>query len=287
MNYLQKFNETINYIEEHIDSNIDVASIETISFTSYHHFNRMFTILSGMSLKEYIRKRRLSKAAHEIISSDCKIIDLAYKYQYQTPESFSKAFKNFHHITPSEVRKNKGPVKTIPKLSFQLTIQGGNEMKFEVIQKKDLTFVGYSIDVTTEDGKNFELIPKFWQDIMKDGRFQVLLANVDQEGIVGICYDWNMEANTFKYMIGIRDHNQDLKELEHVAFPDDTFASFEAKGSLPNSIQSTTKYIYSEWFPQSGYEHSAGPELEIYLGGDSNSDDYICYYLVPIRKKTI
>ncbi len=283
MNWLSSFNETLDFIEDNIFMDIDTNCIEKISYTSFHHFNRMFLILSGISLKEYIRKRRLTLAGNDVLSSNEKVIDIALKYLYQTPESFSKAFKRFHGMSPSDARKRNGPIKTFPKLSFQLTIQGGKEMEYEITKKGNLNFKGYEIDVTTVDGKNFEIIPKFWQEVMTDGRFGNLIQKADDLGIVGICYDWKLESNTFKYMIAVRT-NEEVIGATNVSFEDDVFASFKAVGKLPESIQRTAKYIYSEWFPSVNYEHSAGPELEIYPTGNTDSEDYVSYYLVPVKK---
>lgn len=159
------------------------------------------------------------------------------------------------------------------------------KMKHEIKTMTNLSFVGYAIEVSTINGQNFKDIPNFWQTIMQDGRFKKLLSHSDDLGIVGVCYDWRMEQNTFKYMIGVRSHEKHIDDAVHIAFEDMLFASFEAVGKLPDSVQHTTKYIYSTWLPQSTYLHSAGPELEIYPNGDTNSENYVCYYLVPIMQK--
>ncbi len=285
MNWLRQFNDTLDFIERNITKDITSEDIVRISYVSYNHFLRMFMILSGMTVSEYIRKRRLSLAASDIVTTSSKVIDIAYKYQYKTPESFTKAFKQFHGVSPREARKNIGPLKSFPKLTFQVNIEGGIEMKYEIIKEDKLSFTGYSIDVTTVDGENFKIIPKFWQDIMNSERFEKLLNNCDNLGVVGICYEWQLEQNEFKYMIGVRNKDLELEGTEKIEFEPEVFAAFEAKGKLPESVQKTTKYIYSEWFPSSNYEHSPGPELEIYPKGNVGSEDYICYYWVPIKKK--
>jgi len=285
MNWMKSFNDTLTFIENNIRSEITAEDITKITYTSYHHFSRMFNILSGITLNEYIRKRRLSLSALDLMNKDVKVIDVAYDYCYKTPEAFTKAFKNFHNINPSDVKKQKGLIKTFPKLSFQLIIQGGEEMEFQIIKKDNLDFIGYEIEVTTINGENFKIIPKFWQEIMQDNRFNTLLKNADELGVVGICYDWKLEENKFKYMIGIKNNNQKIDNTKQVSFKDDVFASFKAVGKLPNSIQKTANFIYQEWFPQSNYEHSSGPELEIYPTGNTSSDEYVAYYLVPVKSR--
>jgi len=285
MNWFKYLNESLDYIEEHLTEEIDLHVLALKSYSSYHHFLRMFYVISGITMGEYIRKRRLSLAANDIITSKEKIIDIAYKYQYKTPESFSKAFKEFHSVSPSSARKYRGLLKTYSKLSFQLKIGGTTEVNYKMVHKENLNFQGYSINVTSVNGENFKVIPKFWQDVMSDGRFQKLIDNHDEMGVVGICYDHNMEESTFKYMIGVRNTELDDEGVTKVSFEPETFAAFEANGALPKSIQDTTTYIYNEWFPSSNYEHTGGPEFELYPQGDASSEDYVCYYWIPIKQK--
>ena len=285
MSWLKQFNDTIDFIENNLTEDISAKDIEKVSFSSSNHFNRMFFVLSGMTLNEYIRKRRLSLAASDIVGSNNKIIDVAYKYQYKTPEAFSKAFKQFHKITPREARKETGNLISFPKLSFQLTIKGGEIVEYKITKKDNLNFIGYSIDVTTKNEQNFKDIPAFWQEVMADERFMTLLQHADELNVVGICYDWNLGDDKFKYMIGIRNSEVEIEGTNRISFEPDVFAEFKAVGKLPESLQKTTDFIYREWFPSSNYEHSAGPEIEVYTKGDTTSDDYVCYYLVPVQQK--
>jgi AraC family transcriptional regulator len=285
MNWFRHLNDSLDYIEENITSELDLESIALKAYSSYHHFLRMFYILSGINLGEYIRKRRLTLAASDLLMSDEKVIDIALKYQYQTPESFTKAFKEFHGVSPRDARKHKGVLKSFSKLSFQIKIGGSNEMNYKMIHKDNLNFTGYVIDVTTKNGENFKVIPAFWAELMKNGKFDKLVSKAKDMGIVGVCYGYDKEVTAFKYMIGVNDSSLDDNEAVSISFNEETFAAFEAKGKLPSSIQNTTNYIYNEWFPSSNYEHTAGPEIEVYPEGDANSENYTCYYWVPIKQK--
>lgn len=285
MNWFKYLNDALEYIEENITEEINIKEVSMIAYSSYSHFSRTFYMLSGISISDYIRKRRLTLAATDLTMTKQKVIDIAYKYQYKTPESFSKAFKEFHKVSPRDARKNIGVLNSFSKLSFKLDIGGLEEVNYKLVSKDNLNFTGYSIDVSSKDGQNFIDIPALWQDVMKDGRFEKLLPHMDEMGVVGICYDFNMETQDFKYMIGVR--NSDLKgeDLINVSFEEETFAAFTCEGKLPESIQKTTKYIYQEWFPSSNYQHSGGPEFEVYPYGDGSREDYVCYYWVPIKQK--
>lgn len=284
LNWIKNLNNALTYIENHLTEELDIQEISKEALSSYHHFSRTFHMISGMTLGEYIRKRRLTKAAADLISGNDKVIDLAMKYQYKTPESFTKAFKEFHGVTPRDARKLKGILNSLNAISFQLNIGGLLEMKYQLVQKDHLTFSGYTILVTSRNGQNFKDIPNFWQSIMTDGRFQYLMSNSDEMGVVGVIYDWNQDTEEFKYMIGISTQTKH-ESLETITFEQETFAAFEAKGALPNSLQNLLPNIYKEWFPSSNYEHSGGPEIEVYPFGDGSKEDYICYYWIPIKQK--
>lgn len=285
MNWFKHLNEALQYIEEHITEEINLHEVAMIAYASDSHFSRTFYMLSGVSLSEYIRKRRLTLSATDLTMTDMKIINVAYKYQYKTPESFSRAFKEFHHVSPRDARNKKGVLNSFSRLSFTLNIGGLEEVNYKLVHKDKLNFTGYMINVNSKDGQNFVDIPKLWQDVMKDGRFEYLLQHMDEMGVVGICYGFNMETEDFKYMIGVRNAELEGEEYTKVSFEPETFAAFEAKGALPKSIQDTTNYIYQEWFPSSNYEHTGGPEIEVYPQGDGFSEDYVCYYWIPIKQK--
>jgi len=285
MHWLKTLNDTLDYVEEHITEDMNVQNIAKMVHSSYHHFARTFHILSGVTLVEYIRKRRLTLAANDLVGSDVKVIDIAYKYQYSTPESFSKAFKEFHGVSPRDAKNYKGELKSFCKLSFKLQIGGIKEMNYKMIHKEALHFSGYSIDVKTKDGQNFIDIPAFWQEMFTNGKFPGLVENADEMGVVGICYGYDKEISEFKYMIGIKSSTYKADGMIDVEFGPEDFAAFKCEGKLPESIQKTTKYIYNEWFPSSNYEHTGGPEIEIYPGGNTESDDYVCYYWIPVKQK--
>lgn len=285
MNWLKSLNDSLEFVEENLTENITCEDVSKKAYTSHYHFMRMFYILSGINLGEYIRNRRLTLAASDIVTSNNKIIDIALKYQYNTAESFSKAFKRYHGVTPMTARKKQPVLKMTPKLSFQLQIEGDYIMDYKIVKKDNLNFKGISITTTTDEGRNFKEIPQLWQDIMDNGVFEEIVQYADEMGIVGICYDFDNKSNTFKYMIGVRNLEAQIENAEVAHFDSETFAAFPAKGKLPESIQRTTKQIYGEWFPSSNYEHSMGPELEVYPQGDTSSEEYVCYYWVPINEK--
>ena len=136
MNALKQMNLAMDYTEEHLSGEIDFKILSQTACCSEYHFRRMFSFLARMSLSEYIRQRRLSVAATELRGAKSKVIDIAMKYGYDSPDSFTRAFQAFHGVTPTEARQSNVVLKAFPPMTFQLTIKGGNEMDYNIIEKE-------------------------------------------------------------------------------------------------------------------------------------------------------
>lgn len=142
MDLLKSMNRALKYIEENLTNDIDFQEAAKLAFCSEYHFKRMFSFLAGISLSEYIRRRRLTLAAFELKDSNVKVIDIAIKYGYNSPDSFARAFQNLHGINPSKARLNGHSLKAYPRMTFQLTIKGGNEMNYRIEEKEAFRIVG-------------------------------------------------------------------------------------------------------------------------------------------------
>ncbi|VEE21860.1 AraC family transcriptional regulator [Streptococcus equinus] len=138
---IYRFNQTMTYIESVLDSEIDKKKIQQLSGYSYSMFSRLFSILAEMTLSEYIRKRRLSEAVNDLKTTSQKIVDIAMKYGYDSADSFSSAFKKFHGVTPSEVRRGM-TYEVFPKLQLSLKVMGGREMNITIEKKQAFAVAG-------------------------------------------------------------------------------------------------------------------------------------------------
>lgn len=284
MNFFKSMNDALNYIEHNIDKTIDADKVAEIALCSKYHFLRMFTALTDVSLGEYVRHRRLSLAAMELSTTSIKVVDVALKYGYETPEAFTKAFKRLHGVTPSQARKNQSILKAIPPLSFQITIQGAEPMDYQIIKKNAFKVTGLSRMVTTKDSLNYQIIPDFWTEVCQNGVVSKLHDVSDTK--LGVCYDMKKDQEEFSYMIGCEcDHIDELTEAITLDVASHTWAVFKSVGPMPHAIQNVWKRIFSEWFPATKYEHADGPELEVYLPGDPDAPDYVCEVWIPIVEK--
>ncbi|WP_330577850.1 helix-turn-helix transcriptional regulator [Alkaliphilus pronyensis] len=135
MDLLNRLRDSIDYLEEHLEDKLDIDQVAKISLTSKFHYQRLFHMITGITVAEYVRKRRLTLAAQMLATSNAKVIDVALKYGYQSPEAFTKAFYRIHGINPSEVRDKGIVLKAYPRLSFQLQIKGEKAMNYRIVEK--------------------------------------------------------------------------------------------------------------------------------------------------------
>lgn len=283
MNWIADMNKALEYIEENLDTDIEAERVAQSAHMSKFHFLRIFNILTGLTLGDYIRERKLSLSARDVVSSKLKIIDIAYKYGYETPEAFTKAFRKLHGISPSEARKNKKYLKAIPPLSFQITVRGEERMNYKIEVKESFKVAGIAKHITTKDGENFKEVPKFWNELMENGKYEVLEKNQGKLGVMGICTNFNMENDEFDYVIAVEGNTlKGIDDYSVVEVPRNSFAVFESLGPIPGAIQDVTRRIFAEWFPATKYEHAYGPEIEVYLPGDCKAEDYKCEVWIPV-----
>ncbi|WP_397379175.1 effector binding domain-containing protein [Paenibacillus sp. YYML68] len=286
MEWLNRMMSALDLMEARMEEPLDVAELARAAHSSTYHFQRMFYMLTGMTVAEYVRKRRLTLAAQELALSGPKVIDVALKYGYDSPESFSKAFRKLHGISPSEARHAGVQLKAFPRISFHLSLKGDKEMDYRIVQREAFTVIGKSIQTSSVDGENSRAIPKFWQDSLADGTVGSLVAAGKSGDTLGICYDMKPDGEGFKYAIAVEtDTAASDSEFDLIQIPAATWAVFTSVGPMPGAIQELWRRVFQEWFPTTGYEHAEGPDFELYPPGDARADDYRCEVWIPIVKK--
>jgi AraC family transcriptional regulator len=286
LEWLQRMTNAVDYIEEHLEEPIEVARIAEIAYSSSFHFQRMFHILTGNTVVEYIRKRRLTLAARELAEKKAKVIDIALKYGYETPEAFTKAFKRLHGVSPAEARRSGISLKAFPRISMEFALKGNQNLDYKIVEREAFRVVGKALRVSTKDVENFKRIPQFWKECNSDGTCEKLCRYFQATEILGVCMDMEYEKEQFVYMIAAKkSRTYTGSEFVEKTIPASNWAVFTSIGPLPNAIQRVWEVIFQEWFPATGYEHAVAPELEIYSDGDMNGEDYQCEVWIPIVKK--
>ena len=291
MNWIQGIQSAIDYVEANITEEIDLEEAARHAYSSSFHFQRVFGILCGFSLGEYIRMRRLSLAGEELSRVFAMIIDIAMKYGYDTPESFSRAFTRFHGISPSEAKRG-GKVQIFTPLSVKLTLTGGSKMDyriekrdaFQVVCKRKRVGKPQSANATPD-------ITAVWQEYGADGTMGRLIAcmpeNPVMKGLLGICFSSELDAKRFPYGIGVEYDGRDVDDdLEIVTIPANTYAVFTSKGKMPDAFIETYHRIVTEFFPQSAqYEYAENVEFEVYSSEYISNPDYHCEIWIAVNEK--
>lgn len=279
MEWMQSLNKAIDYIEDNLLQDITCDEVAKYICISTFHFQRTFNLLTTITIGEYIRSRRLSLAGQELTKKNIKIIDIAYKYGYETPESFSKAFSRFHGITPKQAKKDGANLKSFNRLVIKIKLEGGNTMDYKIIKKENFKVVVKTKIFTDENSTTG--IPEFWSEYFSRGLHEKVC------GAIGICAQEKTGCKEFKYGIGCIDkYAKEIPEnFEVLEIPTYTWAIFKCIGPMPNAIQDMWKRIYSEWLPQSEYELISDYDLEVYTEGDLQSQDYISEIWIPVKVK--
>lgn len=281
MEWIERLNEAMGYIEEHLADEIDMDKLGKIACCSSYHFQRMFTYMAGVPLSEYIRRRKMSLAAVDLQGKDRKIIDVAAKYGYSSPTAFNRAFQSVHGIAPSAVKNEGVSVKSFPPIQFKITVKGVEEMNYRIETKDAFRITGVSVPLNKDIEKNFAVIPSKWQEIAMDGTLQKLIGMMDTEpmGVLGVstCND----TEPWRYYIAVST-TKTGEDLEEYMVPAATWAIFPGEGTN-QSIQELERRIVTEWLPTSGYEYGNAPDVEVYLSPDPQNAKYEVW--IPVVKK--
>ncbi|MBH0169072.1 AraC family transcriptional regulator [Fictibacillus sp. 18YEL24] len=289
MDSLKSMNDALQYMEDHLQYEIDFAEVAKRAYCSEYHFKRMFSFLAGVPLSEYVRRRRLTLAAFELQNSDIKVIDVAVKYGYSSPDSFTKAFQQMHGITPSEARKNGQSLKAFPRMSFQLSVKGGSEMNYRIVEKEAFSIVGLKKRVPLVfEGVNPE-IAAMWQSLTPEMISELKsLSNIEPSGLISASTNFSertTENSELDHYIGAATTNVCPENLSELMVEASTWAVFEAVGPFPETLQNVWGRIYSEWFPSSSYEQTEGPEILWNADKDTTSPTFRSEIWVPVKKK--
>lgn len=284
MNWVKIMEDAIAYIEGNITEDLTASGIAGKVNISAFYFQKGFSMLCGYTVGEYVRRRRLSLAGEELISSDVKVIDLAVKYGYDSPDSFTKAFARFHGSTPTDVRRSGATLKSFAPLHIKLTLDGGSAMEYKIEKKPAFRVMGVSRNFSYE-GANTE-IPKFWDEVFVQAEKKLVL------GMYGVCFDEEMAGNEFRYMIAddLKEEQAKQRKLDVHEIKAHTWAVFPCRGAMPLPLQEVNHRIFSEWLPMSSYEIAEGYNIEYYSDPadfkmGTQDPDYYAEVWIPVKEK--
>lgn len=266
--------DALTYIEMHLTEELEVREIAKRAYVSPFYFQRIFAALCGVGVGEYIRSRRLTLAGEELASTNAKVIDVAAKYGYDSPDSFNRAFQRFHGISPSAARKNGASLRAYAPMKLNLTLEGGNMLEYKIVEKPQFTLVGLSRMFNSDT--SYQEIPKFWSEVM--GKCPLM-------GMYGVCID--EDGKNFEYLIA--DNYIPWQEIPEgcvtKVIPASTWAVFPCRGPLPQTLQDVNTWMWSQWLPNcKNYRLAANLNIEMYAPPAENPEDTYSEIWLPVEK---
>ena len=272
--WIEAFQASVDYIEQNLSETLDIEAIAAKAALSPFYYQRIFGALCGMTVGDYIRARRMTLAAQELSRADTRVIDVAVKYGYDSPDSFAKAFQRFHGITPSQAREHGSNLRSFAPLHIKVTLEGGNMLDYRIVEKAPFTIVGIKRRFNSET--SYQEIPKFWDEWLAQGEKRPVM------GTFGICTD--MKGKDFDYWIAdLYFPWEDVPEgCETRVIPGSLWAQFPC---TIRTLQDTNTKIWSEWLPAlKGYTLAGDYDIEVYLPPEEGSPDMKVYIWVPLKK---
>lgn len=283
MEWIERLNSAVNYIEEHLADEIDYEQAARIAYCSTYHFQRMFAYMANQPLSEYIRRRRMSLAAVDLQNGVGNVLNIAIKYGYDSPTAFNRAFKNVHDINPSEAKLLGVSLKAFPPISFKISIKGEAAMNYKIIKKDAFRIIGVVEPLSKDMEESMRTVPKMWLKSVEDGSVNRLCQMIKDEhqGLLGVsaCYG----DDTWQYYIAVATDAPLYPPFSEFIVPAATWAVFDGAGPMPQAIQELQKAIVTDWLPSSGYEYTNVPDIEVYFNADPQNTKFEVW--LPVIKK--
>ncbi|GAA3636827.1 AraC family transcriptional regulator [Lentzea roselyniae] len=270
---LERLNQAMAHIEQNLDDEVDVRHLARIAGTSEYHLRRMFSALAGIPLSEYIRRRRLTKAANEVLSGHDSLLDIAIRWGYGSNEAFARAFKAMHGVGPQEARGGKKPLQSQQILTFKLIVEGSTSMEYRIVEKDAFQVVGRGTRVPLVHLGMNPAIVEFIKGIgMPTLERLKQLSDGEPEGLVALTgnQEGNEEGDRLDYFHGVVTSKEAPEAMETITVPKNTWAVFKAEGPYPETIQHMWRDVYTQWFPSNSYQSVEGPSmLHTQIDGDT------------------
>lgn len=273
----------IDYIENHLQRDeepIDNDEIARIAGCSFNFFQKVFSYMNKISFAEYIRYRKLTLAGYDIKSTDLKVVYISYKYGYDSPTSFTKAFQQFHGISPRDARSKDAELKVYPKMQLHSKQQYAWRLK----QKKSFRLIGKKIMVSRKNNAHYSKIPEFWNECQRNGIFSKLISldTAKNQGIFGLFGAADPLSDEIEYAVMVISDQALPEGFEEIIISEETWAIFDCLGPTPQAIQNGWRYLLEEWVIKYPFYHADCPELEWYSNGNSYDEQYLSQIWIPI-----
>ncbi|MGW4233693.1 GyrI-like domain-containing protein [Streptomyces sp. NPDC004980] len=287
---LERLNQAMEHIERHLDRPVEVSDLARIGMTSEYHFRRLFSALAGMPLSEYVRRRRLTVAGAEVLAGERTLLEIAVRYGYGSGEAFARAFRAMHGVGPGEARRSGASLRSQPRMSFRLVVEGSSSMRYRVVEKDAFRIVGRKARVPlVHEGMNPAIVA-FIRGLGQETRQRIEdLSDQEPEGIISVSDDLDesrAEGTELDYYYGVVTGAAVPADMDALSVPAGTWAVFESSGPFPQTLQYLWRDVFTQWFPSNPYRSRPGPEiLRTRLSRDGAHADAELW--IPVERTTV
>ncbi|WP_433394285.1 AraC family transcriptional regulator [Micromonospora sp. KLBMP9576] len=262
---LERLNEAMEHIERHLDQPIEVTELARIAVTSEYHLRRLFSALAGVGLSEYIRRRRLTVAGAEVLAGERTLLDVAVRYGYGSTEAFARAFHAVHGVGPGEARRTGAALRSQPRMSFRLVVEGSSSMRYRIVRKDGFHLVGRTARVPLRHEGMNPAIAAFVKGLDTETARRIgALSDQEPQGIVNVSADvadGRAEGTELDYWHAVVTGADVPEDLDALAVPAGAWAVFETAGAFPQAVQYLWRDVFTQWFPSNPYRSRPGPEI--------------------------
>ncbi|WP_030981187.1 AraC family transcriptional regulator [Streptomyces sp. NRRL S-1813] len=287
---LERLNQAMEHIECHLDQRIEVSGMARQVLMSEYHFRRLFSALAGIPLSEYIRRRRLTVAGAEVLAGERTLLEVAVRYGYTSGEAFARAFRVMHGVGPGEARRTGASLKSQPRMSFRLIVEGNSSMQYKVVDKDEFRVVGRKARVPlVHEGVN-PAIAAFIRGIGQETLQRIeSLSDQEPEGIISVSDNLDgsrAEGTELDYYHGVVTRAAVPEDMDALTVPAGTWAVFESSGPFPQTLQYLWRDVFTQWFPSNPYQSRPGPEiLRTRLSPDATQADAELW--IPVERTAV
>ncbi|MEU0550114.1 helix-turn-helix domain-containing protein [Micromonospora sp. NPDC005979] len=287
---LDRLNEAMAHIERHLDQQIEVADLARIALTSEYHFRRLFSALAGMPLSEYVRRRRLTVAGADVLAGERTLLDVAVRYGYGSAEAFARAFHAVHGVGPGEARRTGAALRSQPRMSFRLTVEGSGSMEYRIVSKDAFALVGRKARVPlVHEGMNPSIVA-FIRSIDKETTARIeALSDQEPTGIVNVSdnlADTRAEGSELDYWHGAVTGATPPDDLDALPVAAGSWAVFTTSGAFPQAVQFLWRDVFTQWFPSNPYRSRPGPEISrVRVSADGTTADAELW--IPVERVAV
>ncbi|WP_369193102.1 AraC family transcriptional regulator [Streptomyces djakartensis] len=286
---ISALNQLVDLVEEHLSEELDVGRLAGSLGTTEYHLRRMFSSLAGMPLSEYVRRRRMTLAAAEVVRGEGDLLGIAIRYGYGSSEAFGRAFRAVHGVGPGEVRRDGGPLRTQPQLRFRLTVEGSTPMETRLVDRPAFRLVGHAVRVPlVHRGVNPHIQEHIASLPMAEHQRLKALNNTAPEGLLQVSDDVDPDGRegselTYLHGVAVTRDTQVPEGLDAIEVPAGRWAVFRTSGPHPQALQSTWAATATEWFPSNPWRLRPGPSAVSILDRADDFSTATCELWLPVE----